>query len=325
MNFYEYYDDDWDDDDYWNDDQSGDGDFNYQMCENGCIYNIEKMYILLYSTRESTGLMKNRIDTLNNSLYELIDTCNDNNICGSIDLDINGGHLYNSHRYLSHQNFTFLIKNNHFTTSTTNTQTQQIPKHQTTQQQIPKHQTTQTSTTNTQTSTTNTQTSTTNTQTSTTNTQTSTTNTQTSTTNTQTSTTNTQTSTTNTLTSTTNTKTSTTITNTSLLVNPDSSRTDNDNSSTNRNLIPLYAIMGIIGAGGLAFGVTKAISIKRENNLNERLNRTADGYSNPAYGIEQGNVDLDNNEAMNSYYQDVEVANLSDRSINDEYMEVSEA
>ena len=26
---------------------------------------------------------------------------------------------------------------------------------------------------------------------------------------------------------------------------------------------------------------------------------------------------------MNSYYQDVEVANLSDRSINDEYMEVS--
>ena len=49
MNFYEYYDDDWDDD-YWNDDQSGDGDFNYQMCENGCIYNIEKNVYLLYST-----------------------------------------------------------------------------------------------------------------------------------------------------------------------------------------------------------------------------------------------------------------------------------
>ena len=119
------------------------------MCENGCIYNIEKNVYPNYTVhRESTGLMKNRIDTLNNSLYELIDTCNDDNICGSIDLDINGGgHLYNSHRYLSHQNFTFLIKNNHFTTtSTTNTQT---------------------STTNTQTSTTNTQTSTTNTQTST--------------------------------------------------------------------------------------------------------------------------------------------------------------
>ena len=239
LNFYEYYDDD------WNDVQYGDGIFNYQMCENGCIYNIKKNVYPNYTVhRESTGLLKNRIDILNNSIYELIDTCNDDNICGSIDLDINGGgHLYNSHKYLSHQNFTFLIKNNHFTT----------------------------------------------------------------------------TSTTNTLTSTTNTLTSTT--NTSLLINPDSSRSNDKKSLTEKDLIPLYAILGIIGVGGIAFGVTKAINKKRENILNETSNKTADGFNNPVYGIQQENINLDNNEEPNSYYQDVRVTNTN----NQYYLEHSEA
>ena len=298
LNFYEYYDDD------SADDQSVDGSFNYQMCENGCIYNIKKNVYPNYTVhRESTGLLKNRIDILNNSIYELIDTCNDDNICGSIDLDINGGgNLYNSHKYVSHQNFTFLTKNNHFTTtSTTNTLT---------------------STTNTLTSTTNTLTSTTDT--STTNTLTSTTDTST----TQTSTTDTsttQTSTTFTDTSTTQTSTTftdTSTTDTSLLINPN--RANDKKSLSEKDLIPLYAILGIIGAGGMAFGVTKVINKKRENNLNETLNSSVDGFSNPAYGLQQENIDLDNNEEPNSYYQDVDVANLSDGTVGDDYLEIGE-
>ena len=71
----------------------------------------------------------------------------------------------------------------------------------------------------------------------------------------------------------------------------------------------------------MAFGVTKAINKKRENSLNETLNRTADGFNNPAYGIQQGNINLDNNEEPNSYYHDVRVTNTT----NQYYLEHSEA
>jgi hypothetical protein len=323
QNFIDYYDDYYDD--YYVDDQLGTGYFNYHICENGCHYAMRKYVYPEYSVLDNQcGYPDSRMYYQNNiTLDNLLDICNNDTICGSIGLDVHsGGSLYNSHRHIDHINHTFLMKNDHFTTTETSTTITSTTLSSTTKTST-ETSTTITSTTNTETSTTNTDTSTTNTETSTTNTDTSTTNTDTSTTNTDTSTTNTDTSTTNTDTSTTNTDTSTTNPNNSIIVNPDAS-TNNRKSNTTRNTL-LGVFGGVIGIGVVMGGLLTRNYLRnkriiRDNQISNTQLNNDNSYDNPlyAYGKQNPNVvEYDDSYQDVNSYQGSEV-----NRANDDYLEV---
>jgi len=285
--------------DYYDDDQVGDGSFNFNMCDHGCNYQMSQYIYPNYTIIEdSIGLIKSRIfNEQNMTVDSLVEQCDSDEVCGSISLGLNGeGNLYNSHRHIHNHNYTFIKKNSHDTTTLTTT--------------------TLTSTTNTLTSTTNTLTSTTNTLTSTTNTLTSTTNTLTSTTNTLTSITNTLTSTTNTLTSTTN-----TLTNTSInIVEPNGSSSTSKN--TKRQLTGLYVVLGVLGSIILIFGIVMICvnytNKKKLNNLEiQNKNNGVISYDNPLYNTGK---DVKFEDETPYDYQDVNV-----NSVDKNYIEIRES
>ena len=146
----EYY---YDDENYYTDDIMGDGEFDFHKCDFGCDYSMRKYVYPNYTViKDSNGLLENIINNQNETeLDSLIQECDEQMECASISLDINGeGNIFNSHRHIHQHNYSFLKKNNYYTTTTG----------------------TETSTSNTETSTSNTETSTSNTETSTTQTNT---------------------------------------------------------------------------------------------------------------------------------------------------------
>ena len=263
QNVNEYY------NDYYDDDQIGTGDFNYHMCEHGCHYAMQKYVYPDYSVLDNQcGLLNSRMyHEHNTTLDNLLDRCNNDTICGSIGLDIHsGGSLYNSHKHIEHINHTFLMKNDHFTT-------------------------TETSTTNTETSTTNTETSTTNTETSTTNTETSTTNTKTSTTNTETSTTNTETSTNNSI-----------LVNPDASINDKKSNTTRN---TLLGVFGGVIGIGVAMGGLLTKNYLRNKRIIRDNQISNTQLNNDNSYDNPLYAYGKQNPNVveydDSYQDVNSY------------------------
>ena len=294
MIFYDYY----DDDDYFNDDQVGDGSFNYDMCEHGCNFQMSRYVYPNYTiTQDSIGLMKGRIfNEKNMTVDSLVEECDNNEVCGSISIGLNGeGSLYNSHRYIENKNYTFIKKNSHYTTTITSTTTSLTTTSLTS---TSKTSTSQTSTSQTSTTLTNTTT--------------------TITTTTITSTT----ITTSTITSTsqTSTITTSTITNSINIGEPDSS--SSLGKKTKRQLTGLYAVLGVLGVILLIFGIIMIVlnySNKKKLNKLETLNRGKGtvSYDNPLYN--KGEV-IKYDEETPYDYQDVHA-----HSYNKDYIEVRES
>ena len=285
---YYYY-----DDDYYTDDIMGDGELDVRKCDFGCDYSMRQYVYPNYTViKDNNGLLENRIDYQNETeLDSLLQNCDEQRDCASVSLDINGeGNLYNSYKHIHNHNYSFLKKNNYYTTTQTVTITSN----------------TETSTSQTETSTSQTVTSTSQTETSTSNTETGTSQTETSTSQTETSTSQTETSQTETSTSQTETSTSQTETSTS---QTETSQTETSKTelrrkiysslrnNTRKSLKVIYVIISviIISLVGLGFMIT----------IKNRLTGPAGvietsipilSYDNPLYEDKQYNQDVNPEE-----------------------------